>query len=144
MNPPLTSIKVDRELIVRVCGVGYVNNATSARAIIQTKRRTHSPQKRCIHSLTHRLIVTYLIPFHKSTASLQTLGHAHRLELKRMNARLSSSHSSFNIYTQNSCGEKKIKSLSFFSGKKPKRSAQDDSETVLVNGSASLRTRMVI
>lgn len=68
----------------------------------------------CIHSLAHRLIVTYLIPFHKSTASLQTLGDAHRLELKRMNARLSSSHSSFNIYTQNSCGEKKKYQVSLF------------------------------
>ncbi len=71
----------------------------------------------CTHTHTHththaRLVVTYLIPFHKSTASLQTLGHAHSLELKRMNARLSSSHSSFNIYTQSSA--KKISRVSLF------------------------------
>lgn len=159
IKPRLTSIKINGELIERLCGVcwldaGLVNNARSAQAIKQTAftaeasyafiLRLEDVKHPHTHTPTHtrRLMVTYLIPFHKSTASLQTLRHAHRLELKRMDARLSSSHSSFNIYTQSSAKKARV-SLSFFSGKKPKRSALDDSGTVVVNGTA-LRARMVI
>lgn len=38
------------------------------------------------------LVITYIVPFHKFVALSQALGHAHRLELQRMNSRLCPCH----------------------------------------------------
>ncbi len=104
---------------------GLVNNAN-----IRASDQTNKPHKHHMHSfsdLKRSNTCTHTPHTHTHTQGWWWLTSSHfinllprfrlsdtrtSLELKRMNARLSSSHSSFNIYTQSSA--KKISRVSLF------------------------------
>lgn len=144
----ITSIKVDRELIVRVCGV-------CCWICKQCNIRAGNPTNKTPHTFTAEASCAFIL-WHTGKLWLTSSHFINLLPRFRLSdTRTGLSWSAWtpgwapaiqaSTFTpKTAVGRKKIKSLSFFSGKKPKQSAQDDSETVLVNGSASLRTRMVI
>ncbi len=157
----LTSIEINGELIERLCGVccvhaGLVNNATSARAIKQTAftaQASHAfilwlEEVKHVHTHTHT---------HARAQGWWWLTSSHFINLlprfRLSDTRTGLSWSAWtpgwapaiqaSTFTPKAAQKKSQESLSFFSGKKPERSALDDSGTVVVNGNA-LCARMVI